>query len=456
MKYKKQKLTYAILLTIFLSACQAPPPVKNVADDVGALKIPNKYIYDSRAKNIEKTEEWWRNFQNPNLNALMDKALKNNGDINAAALNWQKTRLAIKSAEINEGFSFSGSQNSSASRNFKANQNSTNFGLSLSARYQVDLWNKLEIATQNAVWAAQASEQDLLALQLSLQGDLVRSWLLLIYSNEKLDFNQKQLNYQQKTLDLVQSKYKLGKATQLEVLNAKQVLENLKNSRNNLLAEQKQAQMNLTTLLGEAPSLYAEKTRIKDIKIPEIPKTLPAENLKNRPDLRASQLKLQRLLGNIAIAERNFYPDINLTASLGTGGSLLRQILQNPVASVAAAISLPFLEQRENEISLAEARLEYKAALESFKQDLWESFKDVENALIALIEIDENLKATSQRLKNAQKVEELTRFRYNAGKDTLLNYLDAQQSRRNIEEEFLTNRYERLRRMVNLYLAIGS
>ena len=81
---------------------------------------------------------------------------------------------------------------------------------------------------------------------------------------------------------------------------------------------------------------------------------------------------------------------------------------------------------------------------------------DVENALIALIEIDENLKATSQRLKNAQKVEELTRFRYNAGKDTLLNYLDAQQSRRNIEEEFLTNRYERLRRMVNLYLAIGS
>ena len=44
MKYKKQKLTYAILLATFLSACQAPPPVKNVADDVGALKIPNKYI----------------------------------------------------------------------------------------------------------------------------------------------------------------------------------------------------------------------------------------------------------------------------------------------------------------------------------------------------------------------------------------------------------------------------
>ncbi|MBP3195043.1 MAG: efflux transporter outer membrane subunit [Cardiobacteriaceae bacterium] len=454
-----RKIIYtAIFSALFLTACSSINPLGNAKSDVeNTSDIPADWLnkYADRAQ--KHKNDWWRNFGNAKLNSLIEEALANNQDLAASAIAWKKTRLQIDSAELDQSVSFNGSMSTSASRRFSGNQNSHSFGSGLSASYQLDLWNKLEISTQNAIWTANASAEDLLASKLSLQGEVANAYIKLVYINEKLRINTENLKTQERTYQIVASKVKYGKASEVDRLNAEQSLASLKNSRTALIAEEKQAQNALTVLLGGAPKKFAVGTaKLNDFKIPKISAEIPAELLRQRPDLRAAQYRLQNDLATIAINERDFYPDLSLSASLSAGGSLLREIFQNPAASIGTSIALPFLQYREKNITLKSSKLQYEADLAKFRNTLYKAFADVEDALISLHELRLETPQVETRFKNAKKLAQLSEIRYKAGKDALSDLLSAQQNLRSVEQEMLDNRYQHLTRSIQLYLALGG
>ena len=165
---------------------------------------------------------------------------------------------------------------------------------------------------------------------------------------------------------------------------------------------------------------------------------------------------MQADLGNIAVAERDFYPDINLNGGISGSSNILGDLLRNPIASLASSISLPFLQQRERNLALQNAQTQYQANLANFTQTLYRAFADVEKALSKVVESDDNAAHIAARLKNAQKIERLSQIRYQAGADSLQTLLDAQQSRREIESAMLDNRYQRISRRIALALALGG
>lgn len=448
------KKTLLILISL-LSACTLSP-IKNAQDDIANIEIPKEWMLAQENNAQAQNAPWWTNYQSPTLNQLINEAMQHNSELQSAALNWQISRIGIDEAALNQTPTFTGNLSASANRNFSENNNTRQFSSGLNASWQLDLWQKLSASTQSAIWTANASAEDLLATRLSIQGEVVSAYLTLLYNQERLNLNQQQINYQEKSQQIMQARESAGNASQLDVLNNKQSLDTLKRERIALKANLEQAQNSLSILLGRPPQEITITERIYDLAQAPINAQLPARLLSQRPDLRAAQYRLQAALGEIAVSERDFYPDLNLSASLSTGGNILSEILKNPIGAIASTIELPFLQIREKRLALERSELNYQQLLANFKNTLYQAFADVENALSNLQSVETQAPLYAQSLKEAEKILELTQIRYAQGADSLQTLLDAEESKRNAESALLDNHYNRLNARLNLHLSLGG
>lgn len=453
-----KKIPLVLTLVLLLAGCAGINPIPSVNDTITAeVSIPENWML-ATAKNAETRQQaWWQGFDSAELNALVETALANNQDLASAGYTWQKAVIAVDATTEDQDVDFSTDASSSVSKSLKSGDSTISHSATLGASYQLDLWKKLQATTQTAVWTANASAEDLLATRLSLVGEVVNAWLKVRYYNDQLALNTAQMQYQKKTYNLVKTQVDAGASSKLELASARQTLTALKSTRLTLQSERQQAQNSLSILLGQPPAnLLSDTATLNAVAMPAIDAGIPAQILRQRPDLRAAQYRLQSDLGEVAIDERDFYPTISLTGSLSSSSDVLYRILQNPVSALGASISLPFLKQQELEVALKSSKAQYQADLASFRQTLYEAFNDVENALVSLSESEKNAPVLASQLADAETVERLTNIRYRAGAESLKTLLDAQQSRREVEASVLDNRYARLTRRVTLYLALGG
>lgn len=447
----------AALLSLALSGCAVEPVGDAATEITNTTKIPTAWMFASANEAQQSHENWWQNFNDATLNQLIDQALAHNQDLAAAGFTLKQAEVAIRQARINQTPTADGNASGSRQRDFNAHQSTNNFSTSLNASYTLDLWRKLATQTDVARWTAEATAQDLLATRLNLVGNVANAYFKWLYTRDELTLNAAQTRYQQQTLDLVQTQFSAGSASMLDVTSAQRTLTELENTRNQLLSEHLQAENDLSVLLGQPPAkLIAETAPLATIALPEIPAGLPASILHQRPDLRAAQYRLQADLGNISVDELSFYPTITLTGALSTGSTQLAEILRNPLGSLAASITLPFLNYRENKLTVEASKYQYQADLATFRQTLYAAFGDVEDALLALQESDQSESLLRQELAQAERIQSLRRIRYQTGADDLQYLLDAEQSVRDVQSSLLQNRYNQLTRRVALYLALGG
>ena len=190
--------------------------------------------------------------------------------------------------------------------------------------------------------------------------------------------------------------------------------------------------------------------------MPAIDSGIPAHLLAQRPDLRAAQYRLQQNLGNIVIAERDYYPDLTLGANLGTSANRLLELLHNPIGAITANITLPFLNAHKKELARREAETSYQQNLANYRQTLYRALGETQNAILNLKQSQDEARHLQERLAQAKDIENLTRIRYQAGAASLQDVLDKENATRGVEESLLTNRYEQLTRSLTLHLALGG
>ena len=112
--------------------------------------------------------------------------------------------------------------------------------------------------------------------------------------------------------------------------------------------------------------------------VPALNAMVPASVLSNRPDLKAAEMRLRSLL-----VDKDIFPSLSLTSSLGTSSTRLLEFLKNPVASLGAGLTLPFIQWRQMKLDVKIAEAEYEQAVTEFRQSLYEALQDVANALSA-------------------------------------------------------------------------
>ena len=458
------KLASALILSSSLVGCAAlvksPYEQPNIAtpSNFQNSKIVSKQIHaDTYA------DQWWTLFNDVQLNQLVDKVLAANSDLAVAGINLQQARIQAKQSQSQQGVRIGNAGANIGHRFSLDGDGDSSNGISLSypgLSYELDLFGKLANQTQASRWEALASEQDLQATAQSLIAITAQLYWQLGYLNERLSVANQNLASTQKTYELVQTQYRAGAVSGLDLTSAEQAVQSQKASLSQIEQQKVEARTALAVLLNIPVQQLNinEPAKLPQSKLPEISSGLPAELLSRRPDLKATELRLRKALANKDANKASYYPSISLTGSFTTGGSStsLTQVLSNPAAILGAGLSLPFLQWNDMKRDLKVNELEYEKSIIQYRQTMYKAFADVENALSARNELDKQVALQERNVQLAEKTERLTQVRYNNGAIALKNLLDAQKTAREARLSLVQTKQSQYNAYVTLMQALGG
>lgn len=456
----------ALAVLLMLGGCAS---TFNAVFRTPALKLPAQYSQGGAvstpltaatpATPAPAGTPWWTRLNDPVLDQLVAEVLARNNNLAAATIRVRRAQLQAGLAEQALQPALAGSASMGTRRSLEGNASSSrSSGVTLSASYEIDLWNKLGSQREVARWEALASEQDRQSTRLALVATSARLYWQLAFVNQRLAANTQSIAYAQTTYQLVQTQYRAGAASGLEVAEAQQALASQQASQSALQQQAVEARTALALLLDSAPGSQevSNPTALPVGELPALQAGLPASLLARRPDLRAAELRLRESFSKIDATRASYYPALSLTGSLGTSSTQLINLLQNPVAALGLGVSLPFLQRANMQLSIQVSETQYEEAVVNFRQTLYTALGDVDNALSSRQQLALQATRLEESLQAARTAERLYEARYRAGAAALKAWLDAQEKRRSADIALADNRLARLNSQLALYQALGG
>ncbi|QHI97874.1 efflux transporter outer membrane subunit [Xylophilus rhododendri] len=404
------------------------------------------------------TGRWWTAFGDPALDELVTTALQRNNDLAAAGFKVRAAQLQAGIAQANLRPTASGAVNTSVARPLDGGASSRSSTLSVGASYEVDLWNRLGAQRDIARWEAEATAQDRESSAQALAGTTATLYWQLRYLGQRIATAQTSTAYAERTLALVQTQFQAGSVSPLEVAEARQSVSSQRAALALLEQQRVEAGNALALLFDGAPPPAAAGVMpvLPAGALPPVPVDVPAEVLGRRPDLRAAELRLRESLSTIAATRASYYPALTLTGALGGSSAGLLNVLQNPLATLGAGLSMPFLNYRLMDLNVRVSQAQYEQAVVTFRQTLYQALADVDNALSARQRYAEQGAQLQAQLDDARTAERLYETRYRLGAVALRIWLDAQEKRRTAENALAENRYNRLVNHATLLRVLGG
>lgn len=401
-------------------------------------------------------DDWWTAFGEPQLNQWVSQALAANSDLALAAIRIQQAREQAGLSRDNQRPKLGANASASTSRNLNTDTSQRGLSLNGSVSYEVDLFGKLSRAQDAAEWEATATEQDREAAKLALIASLCQLYFQHAYIEERITTTQANLATSQQLERIIRVRHREGAVSGIEVANAAQSVASQHSTLADLQQQKVETRNAISLLIQQPFAVTSGPTRLSTTALPAIPAELPTSVLSRRPDLKAAEMRLQKTLANSDATRASYYPSISLTGGLGFSSSSLGKLLSNPVASLGAGISLPFLQYRQMQRAIAISELDYEAAITSFRKSLYQALVDVDNALSARQQLLKQVESAQTTLTQSQKAERLTRIRYQNGAIDLQTLLNAEQSRRQAEATLIQLKQQQLTNAVTLLQSLGG
>jgi NodT family efflux transporter outer membrane factor (OMF) lipoprotein len=375
-------------------------------------------------------DPWWRAFDDPRLDQLVQDVLARNHDLKAAALRLQRARLQVGLARNDRLPTADGSATVSDSEPMRdPGDTQTSASAQLSVAYEVDLWGRLRTAERAADWAARASAEDMQSVGLPLVANACDLYWRLGDINARIAQAETAIANAQRTRALIEAQYLAGAVSGLEAAEAEQNLQQQIVSQSRLLQQRSDLRNAIATLRDGLIWPDTEEPQSAEAQPLPLEAGLPAELLSRRPDLRAAEWRLRQTLANSDAARLNAYPRLNLTLGASGSGTGLGDLVDHPVRTLTRSLLLPLLDINGTRLRIAVARKDYEIAEEGFYQTLVAALGDVETALATQEPLRQQALSAQRTLAAAEAVEARYKTRYRAGAVPLRRWLDAQQSR---------------------------
>lgn len=421
------------------------------------VTMPTQFAHKTAGQNL--TDHWWTVFNDAKLNQLVEQVLAKNNDLAVAGIAIQQARLQAGLQADQQGLRANSSVSAGHRLDLHSGQDtSQGFSASAGVSYELDLFGKLARQTDAAKWEAQATEQDLEATAQTLVGTTAKLYWQLGYLHESLTIAQANIASSQKLYDLVNIQYKSGAVSGLELTQAAQAVQSQKAT----LSQIQQSLVETRTALAVLLHIPVQQLKISEpmqlphAQLPQIASGLPADILGRRPDLKAAEIRLRKTLATADATRASYYPSISLTSTLGSSSTSLVELIKNPVLTLGANLSLPFLQYNDMKKNIAVSQLDYEKAIINYRQSLYQAFADVENALSARTQLAIQVDAQKQNLALAQKAENLINVQYRYGSVALKNVLDQQQTTRSTRLSLLNLQQSQYNAYVTLMQALGG
>jgi len=449
----KSKLFFSIqLLAIALmTGCSSVTKFEPLQD----VSIPETWS-EASGVSIQKDEPWWKEFNDPLLDTLIDQALQTNSDFAVAVIRVRRARLQAGLADTNLTPAVVIGANAGITKTLDPETTTKSSGVTSSISYEIDLWGKLANLREAANLELEATEDDCHVFALSLLGTTTRLYWQVAYLNRLLKLSDSDIESAEKARTLTRARFDAGAVSDLNNVQAELNLYNQQALRSQLVQQRVEARHALALLLNKPPqSDVPDPAGLPDAPMPPVAAGIPADVLSRRPDMHAAELRLRGALVNVEIARTSFYPTFSLTGTLGTVSTELTNLSQNPVATLGAGLSLPFVQWNTTQLTIAVSKSQYEEAVVNYRQRLYTALTEVEDSLSARTQLQAQEVKLNFAKTQALRAERIAHTRFDEGFTDILQWLDAQASLRSAERAFILNRLNQLNNQVNLYKALG-
>ena len=453
----------ALLAALALGGCAVGPayhrpPVDAPAGFRGAPPSPST--------NSLADLPWWRVFEDPALQDLIETALTNNYDLRIALARVEQAR----SIEIQgrSGFFPQVGYGATATegRNMFLNLPNPNggkvldsFAGGLGAAWEVDLWGRVRRMNEAARAAFLASEEARRGVRLSLISGVAKAYFELIELDDQLAIARRTAQSFDHTFKLFKDQHDSGLASRLELSRAKAALCSVSATIPDLERQTALKENEISVLLGRRPAPIPRSgggsTRTFAL---EVPAGLPSTLLERRPDIRMAEQQLHAANARIGVAIGDFFPRIGLTAVYGGVSSELSD-LTGPGAgawSLAATTTGPIFQGGRLSGRYREAKAACEQARLRYQETILEAFREVSDALISRQKVEEMSLQQSAAVEAFRDAADTATERYSAGKANYFEVLEAQQQL--FPAETTLSRTETARRLaiIQLYKSLGG
>jgi NodT family efflux transporter outer membrane factor (OMF) lipoprotein len=412
--------------------------------------------------------DWWKAYDDAQLDALMDEALSTSPTLAIAAA---RTRKALALSAIDRAALYPQVDLGASVERQHFSENGlfppplggstqTISQLQLTLNWELDFWGKNRSAYEAAVGAANAAKVDAYAARLALSTNIAQAYVQLQRAYLQLDVAQKTLKEREQIYTLTRDRNSAGIDSRLEVKQAESALPATREQIAQLNERVALTRNQIAALMGKGPDrgIAIERPTATALSTVAIPSNVPAELLGRRPDLTAQRWRVEAASKDIVSAKAEFYPNVNLAAFIGystLGGHALLATASHAFG-VGPAVTLPIFDAGRLRGNLAAKDADYDIAVEQYNQTLADAMRDVVDQLASLRSLDEQKREQVSALGTAQEAYDLALLRYREGLGTYLQVLSAEQPLLAQEGLDADLRARQLELSINLVRALGG
>jgi NodT family efflux transporter outer membrane factor (OMF) lipoprotein len=460
------------LAGLWLAGCTVGPDFATPQTEIAAAWME---AADPRVSAGEPVDQlWWKTFNDPLLDRLIELAYANNPTIEAAGVSVLQARAALG---IATGDLYPQQQVIGADGSIQRNADPTGtplpfvtdafrtvrFGASTS--WEIDLWGKFRRAIESAdsdLIAAISAYDDALV---TLVADVATVYVNIRVLEERIAIADENVRSQRGSLGIANSRFNNGETSELDVAQARSTLAESEAQIPLLQSELGQAKYSLALLLGLPPDQVDEL--LAPGEIPTAPQTvavgIPTDLLRRRPDVREAEYEAAAQSALVGVAEANLYPAFSLSGTFGFASTDRGQVSLSDVAkwssrtySFGPTISLPIFNygQLTNQVRQQDAALQ--AAILRYQFTVLQAQQEVESGLVGFLQGQEVVEKYRLAVRAARRTTGLSITQYRDGATDYSDVLDAQQSQLRLEDALAQAEGAVPLNLISVYRALGG
>jgi len=438
------------------AGCQLTPP-PTALDKPGDVPTGFTAPVVDKAAPIWPAAEWWKNFNAPELPALMDTAIKENLDLKVAI-------DRVLEAEGNNTIAFAAllptvSGTAGIRKSGTTSFDSDSFSAGLTGNYVLDFFGANRARLKQADENLRGARYTQANTGLTLEQAVANAYFTILQSRDRIAITRQNLDLSRRVLAISQAKFAAGVASQLDVMTETATVASQQSQLPTLIEQEREARYTLALLLGLPPENFDVKAQnLEGINAPSALPGTPSDLLLRRPDVALAEANLYAAHANVDAARAAFFPQISLSTGVSWGNGNIGSLFDPSSLAWNAGIALAQTIFDGGAINARDqiAKLQQDEQIATYRKTVFTAFQQVETAVGSASSTTEALDYINQQVKASVEAERISELQYKEGTIDITTLINAQQSLFSAQISLVNAKLTRLQNSIALYVALGG
>jgi len=473
-KLRNKQWLFSTAVILSLASCKVPAIQEHKAD----IPLPKAYEGAAADSTSWANIPWRTFFEDPNLRVLIDSALQNNKELKITLqeieiakndVAYRKSFLSPKvGLKVGSGVEKVGRYTSQgagdASTEIEPGRKMPDplgdFGVSAVSNWEVDIWRKLHNAQDAAVSRYLSSVEGKNFVFSNLIAEIASSYYELVCVDNQLDIVRTNIALQEQALEVVKAQREVGRVNELAVKKFTAELYKTQGIEYKLQQQVTEAENRINFLLGRYPQKIVRTHTALAAAVPtSVQVGLPAQLLHNRPDIKQAELDLQAASLDVKVARAEFYPSLDISASIGLRAfkpSYLIKAPESMLYSLAGDLFAPLINKGAIQAEFKTANAHQLQALYNYEQTVLNAYLEVTNQLSNMSNLDKETHKQNSQVEVLNSSIDISKELFANNKAEYLEVLTTQRDVLEAKLDLLDMKKEQFETMIKIYKALGG